>query len=276
MNKYEIYFPRTKYPKKFTEPEKDIVSSFLFYIPLFLVMSYLIGIIKMIVYYQYFNLDILSLIDISEAVNIALGNLLRSIFVVVILIISINLLKYPIKVYAEILAAMTFILNRYKKPNYNIIVGSSIVSLFLVSIFMFFEEWRNHKVFNRLDSLEMLEQLSICVSLFVAIFFNFLTINSYFSILKYKNLSTFVLAIIILSETALFSAIKNIQQSIESHNTGTSITILNPISKAEVLIKSDSCYFYIGKTKNYIIFYNDKTQITEIYPQSEVKKASLH
>jgi hypothetical protein len=41
-------------------------------------------------------------------------------------------------------------------------------------------------------------------------------------------------------------------------------------------IKSNSNYYYIGKTNNYLFFYNSKKQSTDVYPEKDINKISLH
>lgn len=40
-------------------------------------------------------------------------------------------------------------------------------------------------------------------------------------------------------------------------------------------IKSNSRYFYLGKTNSYVFFYNDSTNVAEIFPMSSISKLSL-
>ncbi|MDD4227095.1 MAG: hypothetical protein PHU98_11970, partial [Mariniphaga sp.] len=61
--------------------------------------------------------------------------------------------------------------------------------------------------------------------------------------------------------------------SVKKNKTTYGTTV---ILKDESMFKSDSCNYFIGKTQNYVFFYNEESKSTEVIPVSELKRMILN
>jgi hypothetical protein len=56
------------------------------------------------------------------------------------------------------------------------------------------------------------------------------------------------------------------------HSTSGTYIIVNN----KDTIKSNKTYYYIGRTNNYVFFYNAKNRFVDIFPEKDINKVSLH
>lgn len=56
-----------------------------------------------------------------------------------------------------------------------------------------------------------------------------------------------------------------------SHSTTGTYILMNKDT-----IKSDSKYYYIGRTNKYVFFFNEKLHFVDVYPEKDINKLSLH
>ncbi len=221
--------------------------------------SFILGIINLTVYYYFFHFNVFSYIELSEIAIQVIKDGILILLPIIILLISIIFKGKTINASTS---------NAIKQKNYNVIRYLIILGIILIGIFIFYEYFINK------------------ISLPFLLYFIFSFFAPYIWDLPFKikrhleqnsgikiNAFSFVLlsAVILCITGGVFNALIKVDSVKYKHiNSGTYILM------GKDTIKSNDNYYYFGRTKNYVFFYNEKTQYTDIYQEKDINKLSIH
>ncbi len=197
----------------------------------------LIGVTQLASYYYQFKIPIFDYLDFTEIIVFFLGN---------------------ISMYISIMYFMSFILLK-NTPKYVIVPSISYVLLEIIVVI-------NGNIEYRIISTD-----TLIIAVFGILIFFLLAINKnkikipVFTgnenwIMVY---ATLVICLLIISLSGYFNAI---QTKSRHPYKGTSIFI-----DGKEIKSNDTCYF-VGKTHNYVFFFNEKDSTSLIYPISKIDK----
>jgi hypothetical protein len=203
----------------------------------------LLGLAEITSYYRQFHFPILEYLSFSEIITVFLSNLYAytSLF---------------------LLFAIFFLLdNRYYRGSLTII----IMAFILVSVFNIFSGDFRFDTYN--DIITVLAVIFLVFALLIFISRN--SVLSYIESLSGFNKKYLGGAFIFLFLLVIASAHGKYTASHVKNNHIYSGTIV--IGKTDTLVSNDSIYF-IGKSDNYIFFYNQKSDNVVVYPINGIEK----
>jgi hypothetical protein len=147
-----------------------------------------------------------------------------------------------------------------------------LVLLNLITLIFYFQFF-NIKIMSYLDFQEVILSFShkLLFCYFTILIVGIISLYKIKSKIK-KYLPTFMILIFVLFLflTIIFSIVSAWRLKNTTHNLNISITLLNGNT-----IKSTKTYKYIGKTKNYVFYYNTLKDVTIIYPVEQILNISI-
>lgn len=235
-------------------------------LPLISAFLLIVGALKLIYYYSYFGIDITSYIDLSEILILSLPFFINSTFILVITL----LLFTPMTVRQE----LNHMSDDGKQEsvdtkNERIVIGF-VVSIILYTIFVL--------IFTGYADFTITYDTFFATSL---VFVFPLLLNYVFPAFKRSVERAFDVQVERAYFITLIIGIGVVTLSIlYSRHTARNVLFKKTYVAAEakldtVTVKSSFTYRYVGKTKNYIFFYNTETNWAEAWPLSNLKKLTI-
>jgi hypothetical protein len=250
----------------------DYGKLFVSYIPILTFISLGIGIVKQLVYYYFFHLDILNYIDVNEILLGTITNLIKCILIILFFQFLTELFKF--------LRIIILKIENHDKTKHelnltlkSINIISIVILVICASLFLFF--------YNKFDSEKIASVnqewifflktsfMVILLLIFSVIYFPLIYATNYTKSISSKLMSVFVAGIVVLTFTILFSLEDSVDTKLFS-TFGTYIEIGNK------KIMSDYNYYYIGRTRNFIFFYDVKEDYTDVYQNKDITLLALN
>lgn len=250
---------------------KDEVKEkeFTAFIPFITAGLIFLGVSKLIYYYGYFGVNIVSFLDFGEILTSFLD------YVVSLTFVSVMLLAQFLMKDQEPSAKKTAMDNNSSKINkggyYRTILFLFIAIAWLIYLLFFMIDL----ILNNWEAV-LIVGIGISLCFFIARLFYKLAQKQ--RIFFFKHLFRGAMIIITAEILIIFVAIFEYRQ-VKHHQKyfGTTITFNNETFMEDSTheIQSDSSNFYIGKTNNYIFIHHKKKETTSIYPMSSVLQIEL-
>ena len=253
--------------------KKDPIAATISYFPLIGGIALGYGIINQSIYFSIFNINILEFTDLTELLLDTLNHL------IVIIIPTLLIASITVHVIDRILdkrlrRLSTAELIDYSNNNpvkkatkstfYWITLG-----IFILYVITFTVEYFVLKKFDTLNILQA--SVVIFFMLIIGLFMDYFP-GTYKSLLN-KEVDSRLYILIITSIVLLgVSMYKGIHSGIE---TKRHLTKGFYIITEKDTIKSTDKYYYVGKTKGYIFYYNELTDFTDVYTDKDVKLMHL-
>lgn len=229
-----------------------------------------LGSLRLIIFYNFFDIHIVNYLDFTEIITSFLDVLSISIFFIVTSLVQGLLLndqdRYEKQdsIKNQIFHEKSFLrrIYLYFKQNAELIIVGAFISLIAFVIYLIYG-----KALNTIQNIALI--------LLIFIFLTGLFYELEIRIREYKNgvrivFRTMLIGAIISLFTAYLAnyQVDNIKN--DSEHSGYTITLNN----GEIL-KSDSTSYYIGKTRNYLFFYDGEAHSTDIIPMDRVQQISI-
>lgn len=220
--------------------------------------SFVLGITNLTVYYYFFSFNIFDYIELSEIAIHVIKDGIMILLPILILVISAIFFngktvipsnvrgnKTPKRIIRYLIIIGILILAIF--ITYEYITSKISLPFFLYFIFSFFTPYIWEFPFKIRRKLEL----------------NFgIKINTFALILLF--------AIVLCLTGGIFNSLIRVDFVKEKHGyTGTYILV------GRDTIMSTKNYYYVGRTNNYVFFYNEKTKATDVYPEKDVDKISI-
>ena len=236
-------------------------------LPLLSILIITLGFVYYRAFYMSFGIRIVDYLELSEILTLFLDELYifyTSVAFLVVLYISIQNWKYTSeesKNLSTLPPPIQSIRQLKKSEIVLIIVGALLIIIFFGGIPYLFIQ-------NRAQFADLIPILSISV------YIGFFIVASLASRSNYKayffNPYAIILFIIlILNASGSFAKIRVHDITCGHVNSGTDFILDNS------LIQSDSVCYYLGKTKNFLFYYDAEQQKATAYPMSRIKKMSF-
>lgn len=237
------------------------------YFPLISALLLILGTVRIIVFYSFFGIDITTYIDLSEIFTLSLSFFISSaIFLILTILIVLIMASYDLKGNNTLSVDYTD-MSLLNSPRRNMIAIAYYILTFSVII-------ASGVLFVYGPSRQRITYDFALVAIPMALLVPPLLPSWHNAIArKYKNLfekeleSKFIFIFTVLVLMAMLSTLytRTTARKVLYSEDLVQMTYNNKI------IKTDSTYKYIGKTKNYIFFYNTTTKAADTYSASEVK-----
>ena len=242
-----------------------------FYIPYLGTLLVLLSATKLTIYYSLFGLDITSYLEFTEILTLCLSDLLYFIAIIAIQNVWIFLMQPN----DELISISNGLHNTLtEKKLYKRIWAYTIngINLFLL-IMVWIIGIPFWLLFTKLPFTTYLyfPCIILCVLLFLTIVFEtrrqwFIKFNEHPKMI-YTNLAKLFIVLLVLTISSAYQDFESVKTS--KKYFGTTIKL----SERDVI--SDSNYYYIGKTKNFVFFHNQKNMINDIFPVKEIKMLTV-
>jgi hypothetical protein len=272
--------PLTKDESLKTQPKSNIKEL----LPLLGVLSLIFGIIKLLVYYSFFNFNVFEFIELDEIVThiikdavVILVPILLYTFIYIMYVpklepaVNLKTIKAPRMSRADklnlafailLVAAILFLLiglfsnDRISLATLLMYLGGFVYLLLMISVYKFYER------FNRLFNVKTDKTIITYSSV---ILFTLFCASSLFSVNLVKNHAGSVIS-------EVFSGSKDIKDQTLLNN----YIILNAEAGKKDTVKSTTNYYYIGKTNKFVFFYSPLNNNVDVYAEKDIKKYSLN
>lgn len=260
--------------------QKDFISRFTSFLPIVTLMALMYGVIKQFIYYYYFNLDIFPYLEISELLPQTIFDLLLSIayFGITLSFITTTWRSFRgLDVLSSIFLSAkeiedAILLDNTKKSaihlfntDVKILIVITLVS-FGISCFELYLIVQTNPLDTNFMPLKTTFYLFLSLSITTG-FFIFLTL-----IKKVKDEMVHLVAsmMVFLILSGVLEGHLKYKRVCDLHvHDGYSITI------NDVPITSNREFYYIGKTKSTVFFYNTKNNLVTSYPTSSITKMEI-
>lgn len=226
------------------------------------------GLIRLYIYYKGFNISILPFLEPGEITTIFFDNLLYFLGFAVLNVLVISIM------YSEVLGQFTTMTETdflARLCNYGIFKISKLITLIVFSSLLY---W----IYSKTDNIFLYEFLLWIVLLITAIYINPILIFEFKKVLFNKSIEVNQLSIYFLMAAVnlfAFSGLSGLNEAnkVKNHGyyEGTEITI----DGYNTFTSSDKKY-YIGKTKQFIFFYDSEKKETDVIPISSLKKMKFN
>jgi hypothetical protein len=272
--------------------KKDFLAKAASLLPFITLFALLYGVTKQFIYYYQFNLNIFSYLEISELLPQTLLDLILSLIFLLFTLrvtfasrehINTDVIEnieggYAYKIHPLDPENLNFTIQdlirsfsqkgiKVLKPSKNFLIR---LSLFLIS---------GYFIYTSVDAMANSDEAINNPFFFQKIVFYFLTIYILISTVSYlmvkwdvrdSNLQIIIPLIIVLLFTGLLEGYFKYRyvSYFKSHNN-YSITI----NKKPII--SNARFYYIGKTKSNVFFYNDTTRFVTVFPFSSIEKMEM-
>jgi hypothetical protein len=250
--------------------KNDFGQLIISYLPIFTLISLGIGILNQLVYYYPFHLDILTYVDLNEIILSSFTILLKCLVIALVGYISAELMSFfikkPLKITNKYYDGIPISL---KRANIFMMFFVVVFSLLLVLFYnrynntnygILIKEW--HLVLCTLYIIGVLGIASL-------LYFKYVYETNYSMPFKFKYTNIIMASIVVLYWTIFFSALDAINMSFHS-SYGTYIEAGNK------RVVSTLNYYYIGRTKNFVFFYDVKNDFTDIYQNKDISLLSIN
>lgn len=250
------------------ENENSIIGKINSLLPILTVLVIVYGVLKLTIYYTFFHINILSYLDFTELIPSIVRDLIYSIIVVALLILAARISGGKKFIYNEETTEGTSKFERFKiyLSSYgfmNYIIFLTFISPIICIIFfkMTFSEWYY--------------TYSYWVALCIIIIANRELISL---IVKYNSKLAQDKAFQFVVLCSLGSILLGINRGLDNHHNLITGIEKNTsyIEIGDKVIKSSKEYYYIGKTKSAVFFYDAINKRTDIYPSSIITKMSVY
>ncbi|MEO6453745.1 MAG: hypothetical protein ABIN97_06740 [Ginsengibacter sp.] len=206
----------------------------------------LFGLLVANFYYSAFNIDIFSFIEFSEAIMLFLNDIIP-------LIVIISIITVLMGIYMSEGGKID-----ERKPIH--IFLFFIPFLFIGLDFLIKYYIKDHKFLNITWYSYWLPFIKI---IYIFVNARLFMSRKYNSFILFHTIGIFIVGLICTSQIKIIKTLKNNNQQIEI------------ILKDHSIIKSDSTNLFLGKTKNYFIFFNTLTRESSFQPTGSVEKVSI-
>lgn len=254
-------------PTTNTGEKSNFLSDGLKFLPLFSLLLFALSISKQILYYYYFNLDILSFLDLNEVVveyiNSLLVTLLFFICTVGLTFIMVRSLRKQSKLYRRFT-------DKIMASNQSLILFFFILLVSLLTSIGYVRYYLNLSTYE-FDEWVKVAVTEYLMSLFVIIFLAhipiFLLEKGYITF-NFSHIFTYVFILLLIAFTVVDGRNLSFYKKVNS-SYGTSFKIGNNI------YKSTPTYYYIGKTKNYVFYFNAINESTTAYQMKDITSLNI-
>jgi hypothetical protein len=255
-----------------TASETDYSNLFITYLPILTLISLGIGIVKELVYYYFFHLDILNYIDVNEILLGTVTNLIKCIliilatqvFIEIFIFLRIRILK--ISDYNKSNSAITLTL---KSAN---IITIIILVIYALIFILFYNKFNTEKIVSVNQEWQFFLETYFTMGLlliFSVIYFPLIYQTNYSKSINSRYIKIVIAGITILSWTINFS----VKEATETKLLSTFGTYIEIGGKK---IMSDQNYYYIGRTKSFVFFYDTKEDYTDVYQSKDITLLALN
>lgn len=258
--------------------EKDLISQVTKYLPVLSLYSLSFGMINLTYYYRCFNINILFFLEMDEILNQTLTDFYKVTAIVLVTATAFGLFNRSSDE-DEVLTEEELRQKRlemrekrnsrnYKRKWTNLKIFR-LIMLSIVMCFLIYPTWYlGFETNNKLDSpILLISIVSWVVCLVVTLTYegHYQITKRYptrqFQIITLSGAVTIIMAIFV-AEIRYRNLFKN--------ELKISITV------GQKPIKSTSTNYYIGRTKNYVFFYNVSSNSTDVYPTSTISKYTIY
>lgn len=222
-----------------TNETQENKTDFLKFIPFVLPLVILIGVARLVFYYQHFNLDILPFLDFSEILTSFLNDLIIIVFFICHLVVAYSIFKEmksnPLRHYLILLSLfglfyIIYGIVTYKSVRFSVISFGGVISILAV-VAIYFRQFNNTTYIFK----------QVAVSFFIGV----------------------IVAVLISYDDSYAVKYNKIYSKVKVQLDSTSL-------------QCDSTHYYIGNTKNYLFFYNEKSRTATVYPIVRVKQIDFN
>jgi hypothetical protein len=230
-------------------------------LPLASAFLLILGAINLIYFYSFFNIDISTYIDLTEILSLSLPFFIRA-----------TIISIPLTVFVLSTAKFSF-----NKPTDENTVSVKVKSVFGWSIFLFGILYFYTILTGYLDYTLTWDLGIALFILLVSDYFMLKLMPSFTKQVKEAYGLEIEITIIPIIITMITISVFTI---VNTRHNARNIMYKGSFAFAEVQldstsIHSDSTYRYIGKTKSYIFFYNNKTSKSDAYSLSDAKRLTI-
>lgn len=237
-------------------------NSLLQFLPYAGALLIVLGVIKHMIYYSAFGVNILNYLETGEIITSFLGDIIH---IIVMLVVG--------RVFAEfIIKEQDYSVNICSDDNLLIRCAKYLnfakwyfLCVFILASILCYLLWKNTEIF-----IMMIKLIAVLfISTFIIIILQ--GEHRYYK----KNSSRKFPRYTIFLPTILFAIIGPTIREIERVKYDKLNTAIIVQIDSDTLISTPS-YYYIGKTNKYIFFYDDSLGVAEIFPMERVKKIKLN
>lgn len=251
------------------EKQNFTISELISYLPILSLLAISYGVINQTIYYLPFHINILQYTDLNEL-------LLASLYHLVIIVIPLTLVILSILYLIYLKINNNKLKRKIDKVNFK--RNFNLEKLFYGMIFFTFvlnqtTVWSEFILIDKFDSVNFFEAL---IGLFFAIIFLFYATRFkkvYRGIFNHeidKKLYGLIYTIIFILWFSICGSLEAVWQVQNKPPLGTYLII------DKDTIKSTKKFYYIGRTKNNVFFYNADTKNTFVYDNKNIKLLSIH
>jgi len=236
-------------------------------IPILSILLILYGVIKLTVYYTFFHINILSYLDFTELLPSILRDLMYSVIAVFLLLLISRISGNKKRAYnKENIAGQSWIesfklyIHSYGFISYAIILTALSLIVTLIMDRNGFYDW-----FYRYSYWLVISVVSIVAR------------ELAFALDKYDSFLPNDRTAKLLITGTLLTVLLGVNRGLDNHhNQETGINKnTSYIEIGNRKVQSTKAYYYIGKTKSSVFFYDTLNGRTDIYPNSIITKMSL-
>ena len=231
--------------------------------PLFTAYVILLGIWRLTIYYNNFNINVIDFLNFSE--------ILTSFLDKAILVISTIILVLT-------LFGLIFLLFEDSIYKVNVTKGYKPILIILISLILLFADLIYHTLEPSQDKVSLWRVIAkIIVNFLVFAIFSFFYIKGLIKKKQKNQQLYFHIFVLLFTVIGFFSF-----NSLAKYNSYLNYDIKRNKKYMNVsfilddrLIQGDSTHYYIGKTNNYLFFYDEEKDKTTVYPMNRIKEISF-
>lgn len=274
MKKYENLLPTFKVIKETHFEKDDFVIKLIKYLPIITLCCLGIGILNLKICYYLFNIDILDYVEINEIIFDTFTNLLvcliffivQEAFGILVIFFRYRILKITDKNDTRIKSGISFSLKILHITYFVIIIIITIIF------------WRYVNLINDDKVKDIHKELYLFgISMYIInlILFTFICYaDLIFQTIYFKPLnSKFNVAWKAVYFALIYTVMYSINSVVKIKTLSTYGTYIK-IENRKIISTQD--HYYIGRTKNYIFFYNVLNDCTEVYQNKDILVLSLN
>jgi len=247
--------------------QKDIVSQITRYIPLFSVLSLMFGSISLFAFYHNYGINIISYLELNEIISQTMKDFIVISFMGLIYVVSGYFLSFTSfgENYKTICSNTSFIKAIISNRPFFIVV-IVLISVITATVIT---SYRNA---IRIDTAQIYTATAL-LPLILLLTFIELNRRSHSIVKVFPSLET--ISIVLFSVVVIFMAVT---LSFLRHSTLkiNDNYLKNSIVIDKKIIKSTPTYYFIGKTKEYVFFFNEKDSVADVFPISTIQQLTLN
>ncbi|MDB5088433.1 MAG: hypothetical protein JWR09_2427 [Mucilaginibacter sp.] len=250
-----------------SEKPKSVFLSAIEYVPLLTGVIITLGCFRLVAFYSVFNLSIFNYTELSDFISQGITDLF-SILLYSFIGITFPTIKNPFKDELESGNLDYEVLFKNSMKFLNILEYLSCLLLLILLIYCGVQ-YLNSRTFDKYDQFFLLSGIGFTIGIYLSIQLGGLYLKHY----KYelnKAVFIFIPIISIYFMGSLWgSNVSALAVKYRQENINESITI------DKVVHNSNKDYYYIGQTKTYVFFHNEKNNTNDIFQKSQVSKMTL-